>query len=273
MMVTQHEGNSLGRNDSGNEFAGKVAVITGGARGIGRAIAEVLGNAGATVVLIDFNEEAVQDTCKELSDRGINCLSRACDVRNRTQVKEVAESVWEQLGRTDYLVNNAGVYPETPLFDISEDEWDVVMDTNVKGVFFCTQEFARRMVANGIKGRVVNVSSTASYVTRCGISHYGASKAALNQLTRILALELANYGITVNAVCPGVIASDGYMEMLRRQAGVRSSHDAKLARIPLKRTGTPMEVAACVRFLLSDDASYITGSLLFVDGGYSLASG
>jgi NAD(P)-dependent dehydrogenase (short-subunit alcohol dehydrogenase family) len=181
----------------------------------------------------------------------------------------MVDFAWRELGDVQILVNNAGLFPVTPLDQISFEEWEEVTGTNLDGPFLCSQLAARRMTAAGTPGRIVNISSTASHVARPGIAHYAASKAGLNMLTRVLALELAPAGITVNAVCAGVIETRSVLERASTEAGA-SEHASKLRRIPLGRLGLPEEVASAVLFLVSDEAAYITGACLFVDGGYSL---
>lgn len=250
-------------------FLGKVAVVTGAARGIGSAIARALGKEGAALVLADLDHEALRNVAEDLAKARVRVVWTHCDVRRRADVERLADVAYRELQRVDFLVNNAGLYPVTPFFSLTEDEWDLVVDTNLKGPFLCTQAIARRMVEQRVAGRVVNISSTASQVARPGIAHYGSSKAALNQLTRILAIELAPYGIAVNAVSPGVIATERVLAGASGAHGA-AEHRAKLGRTPLRRAGTPEEVAAAVLFLLSDEASYCTGAVLFADGGYSL---
>lgn len=166
------------------------------------------------------------------------------------------------------LVNCAGIYPVTGFLDLGAKEWDAVLDTNLRAPFLLTQAVARRMIADQVGGSVVNISSTASTLARPGIAHYGASKAGLNQLTRIAALELAPHRIRVNALAPGLIATERVMEHARG-AG-KTEHDAKLARIPSGREGRPEELTDLVLYLLSDAAGYVTGSIFVVDGGVTL---
>ncbi len=250
-------------------FVDKVAVVTGASRGIGKAVAMALGKEGASVVLAGRDAEALKATARELAAVDARCLWTTCDVRHRAEVESLADLAYREMGKVHFLVNNAGLYPVTPLFELSEEEWDAVIDTNLKGPFLCAQAIARRMVDQGVAGRIVNVSSTSSQIARPGIAHYGSSKAALSQLTRILAVELAPYRIAVNAVCPGVIGTERLLESAEKPENV-AEHRAKLARTPLGRVGTPREIASAVLFLLSDEASYCTGATLFADGGYTL---
>jgi NAD(P)-dependent dehydrogenase (short-subunit alcohol dehydrogenase family) len=166
-------------------------------------------------------------------------------------------------------VNCAGIYPNTPFLAVSAGEWDHVLAVNLRGPFLVTQAVARRMIADGGGGSIVNISSTASRLARPGIAHYGASKAGLNQLTAVTAVELAPHGIRVNAVLPGVVGTERVCANAATEDG-RGEHEAKLARIPLARLAEPAEVVSVVLFLLSPEAAYCTGALFTVDGGFTL---
>ena len=248
---------------------GRTAVVTGGSAGIGRAIALRFASEGARVIICARNSARVESCVKELRRLQPECLGLAADVTSEPQVRHLAEHAYTRFGEIHILVNNAGVYPVTPFADIGLDEWREVMGTNVDGPFLCARIFAGRMIASGTRGRILNISSTSSLVARPGIAHYAASKAALNTMTRVLALEMAPHGITVNALCPGVIQTETVMERLRDPEGL-AEHRAKLQRIPLGRLGTAEEVAAAALFLISDEAAYITGACVVVDGGYTL---
>lgn len=228
-------------------LAGKRALVTGGSRGIGRAIAERLEREGARVLV---------------SSRSAGFRA---DLTRESDIRALVEHAFREMGQVDILVNNAGVYPVTPFREITAEEWRDVMATNLDAPFFCSRLVAERMIALGTLGRILNVGSTSSLVARPGIAHYASSKAGLNMLTRVLAIELAPHGITVNALCPGVIGTETVME-----GSHSAEHAAKLRRIPLQRLGTPDEVAGAALFMVSDEAAYMTGACVVLDGGYSL---
>ncbi|MEQ1616259.1 MAG: SDR family NAD(P)-dependent oxidoreductase [Hyphomicrobiaceae bacterium] len=240
-------------------------LVTGAASGIGFAIAERVVAAGGELVMTD--RDIVQLTAARqrmaASTASINLI--AGDLTNAADV----EKVFAAVGRIDGLVNCAGIYPVTPLLELSVEEWDRVIAINLRAPFLVTQAVARSMIKEGIHGSIVNISSTASTLARPGIAHYGASKAGLNQLTRVLAVELAPNNIRVNAILPGVIGTERVTSSVTTTAG-RAEMDAKVARIPLQRLGTPEEVADLAVFLLSVASSYSTGGLFTVDGGFSL---
>lgn len=239
------------------------AVVTGGAGGIGRAVAKSLADAGHNVILADLpeNADALEDAA-----RGISARAVTANVLVREDVDRLMGRAFAMAAGMPVLVHCVGVYPVTPFLELDDAEWQWVVDTNLGGTFRCCQAFAQRARDRGVGGRIVNISSTASQVARIGIAHYGASKAGVNQLTKVLAIELAGDQVTVNAICPGVVATE------RVEAAsllTPDEHNAKLAHVPLSRLGTPAEIAAMASFLVSPDAGYITGATMFVDGGYS----
>lgn len=250
-------------------FAEQVVLVTGAASGIGRELARTLLNLNAAVVLADKDSDALDQTMRDL-EAGDSALGVLADVSNPAQVEHLAQEAFTWRGRLDGLVNCAGIYPVTPFFDTQPEEWERVLATNLTGPFLVTQAVARRMVAAGTAGSIVNISSTASRLARPGISHYGASKAGLNQLTAILAVELAPHDIRVNAVLPGVIGTDQVLRSVRESGEKSAEHQAKLAKIPAGRLGQPQEVVDLTLFLLSSRAGYCTGGLYPVDGGFTL---
>jgi glucose 1-dehydrogenase len=243
---------------------GRVALVTGSSRGIGREIAKRLAREGADVG-IHFNRSA--DGADEAMD-DVRAASRRTNVvqGNLASAGEAARVVEETIahfGRLDILVNNAGVEKECPFWDVSEEDYDLVVDVNLKGVFFATQAFVRHLRSSRSPGKVVNISSVHEDMAFPGYAAYCASKGGVRMLTRNLAVELGPLGITVNGVAPGAIATDINAKLLD-DAGKK---DALLAQIPLGRVGQPSDVASVVAFLVSSDADYVTGASYVVDGG------
>jgi NAD(P)-dependent dehydrogenase (short-subunit alcohol dehydrogenase family) len=247
------------------EPGSKRILITGAAAGIGLAIAHRLASDGAALVLADRDESGLARICEEISARGTAVTGLPGDLADTGTIDAVAEAA----GVLDGLVNCAGIYPVTPVLELSADEWDRVLTLNLRTPFLLTRAVAKRMISAGRGGSIVNISSTASVLARPGIAHYGASKAGLNQLTRVFAVELAPHGIRVNAVLPGVIETETVKASQTTAAAV-AEMAAKRARIPMGRLGTPAEIAEMAAFLLSPAASYATGALISADGGFSL---
>ena len=235
------------------------------AAGIGLAISRKLRSLGTMVVMCDKDVPALDAAVRGLSGNGQQAIAVPGDVTDTATIARVAEAA----GALDGLVNCAGIYPVTSLLDLSADEWDRVLSLNLRTPFLLTQAVARRMIAEKRGGSIVNISSTASLLARPGISHYGASKAGLNQLTRNMAVELASHGIRVNAILPGVIETETVKATLTTPA-VIAEMTAKQARIPMGRLGMPEEIAELAAFLLSPASSYSTGGLFTADGGFSL---
>lgn len=242
----------------------KRVLITGGARGIGRAIASRVAQRGAALTLMDHDEQGLAAAKSELGGS-----ADVAAIRVDLTDDSALESALASAGDIDGLVNCAGIYPVTPVLDLDLEEWDRVFALNLRVPFVLSRGIARRLIAAGRSGVIVNISSTASVLARPGIAHYGASKAALNQLTRVLAVELAPHGIRVNALLPGVIETETVTAALSSPEA-QSEMNTKLARIPMGRLGTPEEIAELATFLLSGEASYSTGGLFMADGGFSL---
>jgi NAD(P)-dependent dehydrogenase (short-subunit alcohol dehydrogenase family) len=240
----------------------KVAIVTGAGRGIGRACAEVLAAEGAKVVVTDLDQETVQTTAKALSGTGAKVLGLQVDVCDAGQVKDMVGDAAERFGSVDILVNNAGVVFPTRFPDATLEEWDKTMDVNLKGVFHCTQAVFPIMKQKGY-GRVVNLSSSAGKtVSTLGGVHYTVSKHGVLGLTRAFAKEAAQWGITCNAVCPGLIDT----EMVRNIIDEKQAQ-AYGKSFPIQRLGDPSEVGHLVAFLASDRAAYITGAAIDINGG------
>jgi NAD(P)-dependent dehydrogenase (short-subunit alcohol dehydrogenase family) len=243
---------------------GRVAVITGGAQGIGAACARRLAADGARVLLWDVADDAGRALAAELEASGTRAAYVHCDVSRKAEVDAALAATIADFGRVDLLVSNAGIFRAADFLDVAEADWDAVIAVNLKGAFLVGQAVARQMVAQGGGGAIVQMSSVNGVMAIPTIASYNASKGGLNQLTRAMALALADHRIRVNAVAPGTIATE-----LARQA-VLTSDDARLrilGRTPMKRLGEPGEVADVVAWLLSDAASYVTGEIVTVDGG------
>jgi len=251
-------------------LADKVALITGASAGIGKQLALTLSGFGCKVVLTARRAELLDELVAEIEGRGGSAIAVSADVRVMRDAERVLEKAVARFGRIDWLVNNAGLYPSTTIREMTEDEWDTVLDTNLKGAFNFSKVVCQHFVEHGIAGRIVNIASTSAILARPGCTHYGSSKAGLVMFTKVLSLEMAPYGVLVNAVCPGVIETETVKHMTTGSPEAERELKTKLARIPLKRLGTAEEVVDTILFLLSPMASYMVGSAIVVDGGYSL---
>ncbi|ACL75064.1 3-oxoacyl-[acyl-carrier-protein] reductase [Ruminiclostridium cellulolyticum] len=241
------------------QFKGQTAVITGSSRGIGKAIAEKLGKLGANVVL-NGTTDKVLDTAKELEAMGIKVTAVVGDIRHAEDVKTLMNTAVNTFGGIDILINNAGITKDKPMAMMSEDDWDTVLDINLKGAFLCTKAAAKLMLKKKY-GRIVNISSVAGNYGNPGQANYSASKAGLIGLTKTTAKEFAPRGIICNVVCPGAIVSD-MTEILPDD--LKKKYIEKIA---LGRFGTPEEVANVVAFFASEEAGYVTGQVIDIDGG------
>jgi len=252
-------------------FGGKVVVITGASRGIGRGIALRFAEEGASLVL-SADEEKVHDVAAEIESQGGKVLSVVCDVTEKAAVEALYQRAIQTYGTVDVSVQNAGVITIAPISRLSEEEWDRVMAVNTKGVFLCCQAVAPIMMEKR-SGRLINTASGQARQGFIYTPHYAASKMGVMGITQSLAKELASYGITVNAFCPGIIDTDMWSYNDREWGKLLGNYEpGELMQkwvddIPLKRVGTPRDVAALVAFLASEDASYITGQTINIDGG------
>jgi 3-oxoacyl-[acyl-carrier protein] reductase len=244
-------------------LGGRVVVITGAANGIGAACARRLARDGARVALWDVAEAPGAELAAALRGAGQDACFIRCDVSSRASVDAATARTVNEFGRIDGLVNNAGIFRAAEFLDVTEEDWDAVINVNLKGSFLVGQAVARHMVAQG-SGAIVNMSSVNGLMAIATIASYNASKGGINQLTRAMSLALVEHGVRVNAVAPGTIATD-----LARDAVLTSdaARQRILGRTPMKRLGEPEEIADVVCFLLSDASSYVTGEIVYADGG------
>jgi len=244
-------------------LADRVVVITGAANGIGAACARRLARDGARVALWDVADAAGTALAGELRAAGQDACFMHCDVSSKADVDAATASTLREFGTIDGLVNNAGIFRAAEFLDVTEQDWDAVINVNLKGAFLVGQAVARHMVSRK-RGAIVNMSSVNGLMAIATIASYNASKGGINQLTRAMSLGLVDHGVRVNAVAPGTIATD-----LARDAVLTSdaARQRILGRTPMKRLGEPEEIADVVGFLLSDASSYVTGEIVYVDGG------
>ncbi|HEX2893258.1 MAG TPA: glucose 1-dehydrogenase [Marmoricola sp.] len=245
-------------------FDGRVAIITGAARGIGAGTAKRFAEEGAAVAVLDINEEQAQETAAGLgADKAIGV---ACNVADAASVEAAVGRVVEELGGLHVLVNNAGITRDNLLFKLTEEDWDAVMNVHLKGAFLMSKA-AQKIFVEQKYGKIVNLSSVSALGNR-GQANYSAAKAGVQGFTRTLALELGPFGVNVNAIAPGFIATEMTDDTARRlKMDVEEFRRLNAEANPVKRVGYPEDIAAAVAFLCSDEASYITGQTLYVDGG------
>jgi 3-oxoacyl-[acyl-carrier protein] reductase len=245
----------------------KIAIVTGAGQGIGKGIALALAKEKCNVVVSDLNQETCEKTAEELKRLGVKAIGIKCDVANKVEVENLFSETFKEFGRLDILVNNAGIFPFIPFAAMKEADWDKVININLKSVFLCSQE-AAKILPEG--GRIVNISSVASFIGFEGLTHYCASKGGINSFVRALALELAPRKITVNAIAPGMIETPGASSPDQPRTADEERKKQTIAMIPLSRMGQPEDIANAVVFLASEKSSYITGQTIIVDGGWTL---
>jgi len=249
------------------DLSGKVAVVTGSGRGLGRAIALGLAEAGADVVTCSRTLSEAEDAAHEVERTGRRTLALRTDTSDRASLEQLVETTVRELGHLDVLVNNAGIDIIVAAEEVTDEQWDQILGINLKGYFIASQLAGRQMLAQGTGGSIVNNSSIASLVGIHGLTAYSAAKGGVNQLTRVMAVEWAPHGVRVNAFAPG------YFENVMRGAVAEHGREEKQQQVitftPMGRRGRPEELVGPVVFLASDASSYVTGAVLYVDGGYT----
>lgn len=247
----------------------KVAIVTGSASGLGKAIVQRFAEAGAAVVVADVNQQGIDKAVRELEQAGKTAMGFKVDVTNRSQLKDLMKAAAERFGRIDILVNNAGVTRNRPFSEMNDEDWDFVLGVDLKGAFFCVQAVAGYMIKQRY-GKIVNIASVAGTGTAPGSAignyNYATAKAGLIQLTKTLARELGPHGINVNCVAPGNVGKSS-THTLRTPEEAAKHIEARKKSTVLGRTGRPEDIANAVLFLVSDESSFISGQLLCVDGG------
>ncbi len=250
----------------GNRFEGRTAFVTGGSRGIGKAIAEQFAKEGANVAIIDVNEQALSEVTAQFTDAGYAFYTKLASVTNREEIGQAMQEAYEKFGSIDILVNNAGVIRDNLVFKMTDDDWDTVMDVHLKGAFYASQAAQAYMTKQNY-GRIINLSSTSALGNR-GQSNYATAKAGLQGLTKTLAIELGKFGITVNAVAPGFIETD-MTKATAERIGIPFEQliEASVKAIPVARSGKPEDIANAVLFFADERSSFVSGQVLYVAGG------
>jgi NAD(P)-dependent dehydrogenase (short-subunit alcohol dehydrogenase family) len=248
------------------DLRGQAALVTGASSGIGRHLAELLAAAGAKVALAARRADRLAEAAREIEAAGGRCLPIALDVTRSESVAAAVAAAEGELGPLTILVNNAGVTVAKPVLQHTEEEWDYVLDTNLKGAWLMAREFAQHLVDRGRPGRIINIASVLGVRTIAWVPSYSAAKAGLIHLTHVLAMELARHRILVNAIAPGYVETDFNRDFLRSEAGKKLE-----ARIPLRRVGRADDLDGAMLLLASPAGAYITGAVIAVDGGHGVA--
>jgi len=242
----------------------QVAIVTGGGNGLGKSEAIALAEAGAKTVVVDLNLRDARQTAEELKANGFDAIAIQADVTKQSDVDRIMRETIVRFKKIDILVNNAGINIRKPVLDFTISDWKTILHTNLISCYLCSKVACEYMIPEK-SGKILNIASHTISVTIPGRAAYSSSKAGLVQLTKHLAVELAQYGIRVNAICPGPMATDMNLKMKENVAGV----DKFIEEIPLKRIGRPVEIKGTVVYLASDASSYVTGTTIFVDGGWA----
>jgi len=245
------------------DLRGKVAIITGAKQGMGRTHALVLAKAGAKVVVSDTSKEDCQIVADEIKKQKGEAIAVKCDISNKQEVDNLIKEALNKFKKIDILVNNAGIFPFQPFLEMTEKDFMRVIDINLKGYFLCSQAVAKEM-AKQKSGSIINISSIASIKGFSGLSHYCASKGGIMAMTKALALELAPMGIRINDIDPGAIETPG-----ATGGADKKGNESMVSTVPMKRWGKPEEISNAVLFLASDESSYMTGSAMIIDGGWT----
>lgn len=265
------------------DLSGQTAIVTGGSRGIGLGIVYRLAEAGANVLIASMHQEEVDEALVQLKEKGWKVAGIKVDVSREEDVQKMVAAAKENFGSVDIMVNNAGIFPNVPVLQMSAEDFQKVIDVNLKGVYLCTRHAAKAMIEQGHGGKIINITSIdALHPSMVGLAHYDASKHGVWGFTKNTALELSAHQIWVNAVAPGGVATPGVAEMNKpaagaapldaaAQAAAAKNLEAFMAKIPMHRMGEPDEIGKAVLFLASDMSSYMTGSQIVVDGGALLS--
>jgi glucose 1-dehydrogenase/3-oxoacyl-[acyl-carrier protein] reductase len=248
------------------KLRGKIAIITGAGQGIGRGIAEVFACEGAQVVINDLvGDDRTKNVEQSLKEKGVRTLFVEGDVSKREDVERIFDETWKTLGPADILVNNAGIETIVPFTELTDQQWDDVTNTNLKSEWMCSQTFCKRLIAEGRKGAIINIGSIQAARILPGRTHYAPSKMAVEAMTRNVSAEMGPHGIRVNCIHPGLIDTP----MIRWVLESPDILPQVVAQISLGRPGLPTEIGSAAAFLASDEASYVTGQSLYVDGGWA----